>query len=229
MIEQERIFGPLNIEWFLISLLLIIGFAGGNVSGGPHQEDVKAANDAFIEEGFTGLGWHNYSCSDYDLSLGFCVGHYIDDQVSIYPTKRGHAFIHGRARFTKSDIEIGGENKWIGSTKYDEIYTIEEGYLFLPKSSFPRHIVFSQECRSIRVRLNDETLIKVLEVLEGKVAVGIIIVEYTPGYDIWHSRKPLLIESPCWVESRSYLGKYQPYLGPLRTEEQEWFKKAHIE
>jgi hypothetical protein len=221
MIEQERIYGPLHIEWFMISLLIIIGFAGGNVTGGPNSKDIRATKNAFIAEGFSGLGWHDYSCSDSDLRNGLCVGEYIDDQVSIYASERGHAFIHGRARFTKSDIKSGEAEKWIGSTKYGEIYTIEKGYLFLPKSSFPRHIVFSSACRSIRVQLNEKTLIKVREVLDGKVAVGIIFIEYPPGYDIWHSREPLLIESPCWVESRSYLGKYQHYLGPLRTETYE--------
>ncbi len=148
---------------------------------------------------------------------------YQDENLSIYPVKDaqlngdyGHAIIHGRVKFSKKDIEDGEKHKWIGSTKYGEVYTLETGYIFLPRSSFPPHILFSKKCQSIRVKLIDKTAEIVEEVIADLKSTGEIIVEYPLGYDHWYSRNPYQIESMCYVESRTYKGTYQPYLGPLR-------------
>lgn len=193
---------------------------------GIEAEAIERAQAAFNPNGFSSFGkytWDSKPCSPYDLSIGRCVGLYKDDRLSIYPVKDimpngdyGHALIHGRAIFTKGDVEFGERNKWIGSTKYGEKYSFADGYLFLPRSSFPPHVLFSKECRSIRMKLMNETTEIVKKVLDGSVETGEIIVEYPLGYDRWYSRNPYLIQSSCFVRSRAYKDKYQPYLGPLK-------------
>lgn len=207
-----------------IVMLSPIASAQSNLNG----DEITQAQRAFNAKGFSsyrGYRWNNPLCkpNDYHQSIGRCVGQYQDESLSIYPVKDaypagdyGHALIHGKITFSEADIQYGEQHKWIGSTKYGEVYTIDEGYIFLPKSSFPPHIVFPRECGSIRVKLIGETNKIVQSVIDQHAAIGEIVVEYPLGYDVWHSRKPLLIEAMCFVESRAYQGKYQPYLGPLR-------------
>jgi len=215
----------------IISALLIALMPLASAQSDLDVSEIMKAQKAFNPEGFKSFGqysWDNPLCDPndlYDHSVGRCVGQYQDDRLSIYPVKDaqpdgdyGHAIIHGRVNFTKKDIEYGEKHKWIGSTKYGEVYTLEAGYIFLPRSSFPPHILFSKECRSIRVKLLNETAEIVEEVIGAFKSTGEIIVEYPLGYDHWHSRDPYVIESMCYVESRSYKGKYQPYLGPLKLQ-----------
>lgn len=193
---------------------------------GIGQDVIEKAQNAFKPDGFSSFAeyrWDNPLCRPYDHSVGRCVGLYQDDQLSIYPVKDavpegdyGHALIHGRVNFTKENIALGEKNKWIGSTKYGEKYSLKDGFIFLPKSSFPPHILFSNQCRSIRVKLSNETAKIVQDVITATKSDGEIIVEYPIGYDRWFSRNPYLIESICHVESRTYKNKYQAYLGPLR-------------
>jgi len=217
--------GPLNVVWFVISMVFVTALAIASDHSGLVDEETVRAQQAFDPDGFRSFGdyrWDNPLCDAHDHQDGRCVGLYQDDQLSIYPLKDaypdgdyGHAIIHGLVKFTKKDLEYGERNKWIGSTKYGEIYTLEAGYIFLPKHSFPPHILFSRECRSIRLKLIPETAEIVREVMNIPDRVGEIIVEYPLGYDDWHSRNPFVIQSMCFVESRSYKGSYQPYLGPL--------------
>ena len=215
-----------TVSGIIISALLIMLMSHAYAQSELDVSEIVKAQKSFNPDGFKSYGkyrWDNPLCDDYNHRVGRCVGLYQDNNLSIYPVKDampdgdyGHAIIHGRVNLSKEDIEYGEKNKWIGSTKYGEVYTIEAGYIFLPRSSFPPHILFSRECRSIRVKLIDETVKIVEKVLEGSKPTGEIIVEYPLGYDHWHSRDPYLIESMCFVESRSYKGNYQPYLGPLK-------------
>lgn len=220
--HRQRIFSSCFTA--LLMMLSSIASAQSNLD----SKDITQAQKAFNADGFSSYGqyrWDNPLCepNDYNQSLGRCVGQYQDVRLSIYPAKDaypagdyGHAFIHGKVKFTVTDIQYGEDHKWIGSTKYGEVYTIEEGYIFLPKTSFPPHVVFSKECESIRVELIEGTAEIVQSVIARTTSVGEIIVEYPIGYDRWHSRNPYLIESMCFVVSRAYQGKYQPYLGPLQ-------------
>ena len=193
---------------------------------GISSDVIEKAQNAFRPDGFKPYGtyrWSNPMCRPYDYSVGRCVGLYKDDRLSIYPVKDvapggdyGHALIHGVVKFNKNDIKSGERYKWVGSTKYREKYSLKEGYLFLPKSSFPPHILFSEDCRSIRIKLVKETATIVQGVTSSLKPTGKIIVEYPIGYDTWFSREPFIIQSMCNVVSRSYRGKYQPYLGPLK-------------
>jgi len=216
---------PFNVVWFAASMMFVTAFAIASDQSGLRDAEIVRAKQAFDPNGFKSFGdyrWDNPLCDAYDHGVGRCVGLYQDDRLSIYPLKDafpngdyGHAIIHGLVKFTKKDLEYGERNKWIGSTKYGEIYTLEAGYIFLPKRTFPAHILFSKECRSIRIKLIAETAEIVRDVMTFPKRVGEIIVEYPLGYDDWHSRYPFVIQSMCFVESRSYKDSYQPYLGPL--------------
>jgi len=197
-------------------MIFLWGFVSALIGSDLLPQEAEAASNSFLVGSFEETA-KEASCEKYSLSVRRCVSRYRDARLSVHPGIWGNALIHGIIHFGRDDIENGERHKWIGSIRYGQIYDIEHGYLFLPKSSFPPHIAFSKTCRSIRVWLSDEASETVAAVLLNEIEFGEIVVEYSIDYLTWHSIEPLLIQAPCYVESRMYKGKIQPYLGPLKN------------